>query len=187
FNARLIQVHKKKCVFEIISETISEPKPFYIHLAIAPTKSVDRIEWMVEKLCEIGVDKITFLQTNHSERKKLQIGRLEKKTISALKQSKNPFKTQVNELQSFKNFISEIKIENRFIAHVDFSHPYLGALVVPKSDLLILVGPEGDFSNEEMEAAIEKGFKPVSLGQSTLRTETAGFAACHLINAVNKY
>jgi 16S rRNA (uracil1498-N3)-methyltransferase len=187
FNARLIEVHKKRCVFEITSETISKPRPFYIHLAIAPTKSMDRIEWMVEKLCEIGVDKITFLQTNHSERKKLRIDRLEKKTISALKQSKNSFKTQINEIQPFLNFISESKIDNRFIAHVDASHPYLGELIKQKTDTLILVGPEGDFSDQEIKLAIDHKYAPISLGQSTLRTETAGFVACHLINVVNTY
>ena len=187
FNACLTEVYKKKCVFEILTETISEPKLFYIHLAIAPTKNMDRVEWMVEKLCEIGVDKITFLQTKHSERKKLRIDRLEKKTISALKQSKNVFKTQINEVQTFSNFINESKIDNRFIAHVNENHPYLGELVKPETDMLILVGPEGDFSDEEMKLAIAENFLPVSLGQSTLRTETAGFAACHSINVANKY
>lgn len=187
FNARLSEVHKKKCVFEIISETISEPKNFFVHLAIAPTKSMDRIEWMVEKLCEIGVDKITFINTNRSERKKLRMDRLEKKTISALKQSKNPFKTQINEFQPFSNFINESKIDNRFIAHVDSSRPYLGELVKQKTDTLILVGPEGDFKEEEIKLAMDHKYVPVSLGQSTLRTETAGFAACHLINVVNSY
>ena len=187
YQARLTAVHKKKCEFEITNQTTAQPKPFFTHLAIAPTKSMDRVEWMVEKLCEIGVDKITFLETEHSERRKLKIERLEKKAISALKQSKNPFKTQINELQTFSSFIKEVKIENRFIAHVDASHPYLGDVAKAATDTLILIGPEGDFSNQEIEAAVAIRFTPVSLGQSTLRTETAGLLACHLINVVNRY
>ncbi len=187
FHARLTRVHKKKCELEVISESISPPKQFFIHLAIAPTKSIDRIEWMVEKLCEIGVDKITFIETEHSERRMLKIDRLEKKAISALKQSKNRFKTQLNELQSFENLISEVKIKNRWIAHVDPAHSYLGELANPKTDTLIIIGPEGDFSKAEVEVAKEKGFIPISLGHSTLRTETAGLLACHLINVVNQY
>lgn len=185
YQARLAEVHKKKCVFQILSEATADPKPFYTHLAIAPTKSMDRVEWMVEKLCEIGLDKITFLETEHSERRKLKIERLERKTISALKQSKNPFKTQVNEMQKFSNFIREVKIKNRFIAHVDSAHTYLGTLVKPTTDTLILIGPEGDFSDGEIEAAKVERFSPVSLGRSTLRTETAGLLACHLVNVVN--
>jgi len=187
YQARLTKVHKKKCAFEIVSKSTSKPKPFYLHLAIAPTKSMDRVEWMVEKLCEIGVDKITFLETRHSERRKLKIDRLEKKTIGALKQSKNSFKTQINELQPFSNFIKEVKIENRFIAHVNPDHGYLGELAKPETDTLILIGPEGDFTNEELDLAKGENFTLVSLGQSTLRTETAGFAACHLVNVVNRY
>ena len=187
FEAHLTEVHKKKCVFEINTEIISKPKPFFIHLAISPIKSMDRIEWMVEKLCEIGVDKISFLETERSQRRKLKIDRLEKKAISALKQSKTPFKTQIKGLQSFKNFISEVSIDDRFIAHVDPSHPYLGKVIKPKSDALILIGPEGDFSKKEVELAKEQNFIPVSLGKSTLRTETAGFVGCHLVNAMNEY
>jgi len=187
YKASLTKVYKKKCEFEIISRHTSKPKPFYVHLAIAPTKSMDRVEWMVEKLCEIGVDKITFLATKHSERRKLKIDRLEKKIIGALKQSKNSFKTQINELQPFSNFIKEVKIENRFIAHVNPDHRYLGELTKPETDTLILVGPEGDFTDEELDAAKGENFILVSLGQSTLRTETAGLLACHLVNVINRY
>lgn len=187
YRCVLTLVSKKSCEFDVISSKVTPKKPFSIHLAIAPTKSTDRMEWMIEKLCEIGVERVSFIQTQHSERKKLRIDRLEKKIISAMKQSKNPFKMEVNEISNFSTLIKDSDEEQKWIAHVSPDHHYLSSLATPKKSTVILIGPEGDFSNEEIEMAIATGFKPVSLGENTFRTETAGFVACCMINTTNSY
>ena len=187
FTCRLNRVSKSACEFELISEQLLSSKSFRTHLAIAPTKNMDRMEWLIEKACEIGVDEISFLLTDHSERRKLKQDRLEKKVISALKQSKNGFKCQLNELVTFNKFVQMESPQKKWIAHVSPSNPHLADLIQPKEDNLILIGPEGDFSTEEVRLALSKGFEPISLGQSTLRTETAGFTACHIANVVNRY
>lgn len=186
-HAILTHVSKKKCQFDIINSISAKKKPFYIHLAIAPTKSTDRMEWMVEKLSEIGVDEITFIQTHHSERRKLRIDRMEKKVISAMKQSKNPFKLILNELTNFDKVIAENKTEENWIAHVAPQYGHLSEVSFPDKSTLILIGPEGDFSKEELSLAMKNSFIPISLGKNTLRTETAGFVACCLINSTNKH
>ncbi len=186
YEAELTSISKRACEFNVLNEHSVNTKPFSIHLAIAPTKNMDRLEWMIEKVCEIGVDQVSFILTENSERRKLRIDRLEKKTISALKQSKNPFKTQLNELVKFSSFITNVESSEKWIAHVS-EHPHLSDEARANKDVCILIGPEGDFSEDEVQLAISAGFQPISLGQSTLRTETAGFAACHLINVINKY
>lgn len=183
----LTQVSKKKCVFKIIESKYTPQKNFKIHLGIAPTKNADRMEWMIEKLSEIGVDEVTFIQTQHSERKKLRIDRLSKKAISAMKQSKNPFLLRINELEAFQNFVEKSNSDIKFIAHVDKDYEHLTEVIIPKKSISILIGPEGDFSVDEVLKAKNSGFKTVSLGQNTLRTETAGFTACCMVNFVNKY
>jgi 16S rRNA (uracil1498-N3)-methyltransferase len=187
YHSVLTQISKKSCEFDIISSEIKEKKSFSIHLAIAPTKSTDRMEWMIEKLCEIGVDKVSFIQTQHSERRKLRIDRMEKKVISAMKQSGNPFKMEVNEINSFSKLIDDCTEEEKWIAHVSPGHQYLTTQSSPNKSTLILIGPEGDFSKEEVTLATERGFRPISLGANTLRTETAGFVACCMINTSNHY
>lgn len=184
-RSKLTLVSKKVCEFEIIESTVSTRKSFYIHLAIAPTKNTDRLEWMIEKICEIGVDEVTFIETNHSERRKLRIDRLEKKAISAMKQSGNQWLLQINELTGIREFIQASETDQHFIAHVSTQHPYLYTVAQPNKSSTVLIGPEGDFSEDEMKYAIENGFKPVSLGQNTLRTETAGLIACSMINFLN--
>ncbi|WP_424961646.1 16S rRNA (uracil(1498)-N(3))-methyltransferase [Ekhidna sp.] len=186
-QAVLTQVSKKKCEFEIHSSEIAVDKGFSTHLAIAPTKNIDRMEWLTEKLTEIGVDEITFIQTKHSERKKLRLDRLEKKAISAMKQSGNPLLPEIKELATFKDFVSECNTDLKLIAHVDSSYIYLQNALQPDSSVTILIGPEGDFSADEVAIAKASGFQLVSLGQNTLRTETAGFVACCMVNVENSY
>ena len=186
-RAILTQISKKLCEFEIQSSEISPEKGFSIHLVIAPTKNIDRMEWLTEKLTEIGVDEITFLQTKHSERKKLRLDRLEKKAISAMKQSGNPFLPKINDLTNLNDFVSDCKTDLKLIAHVDTSHLYLKKAIKPDCSVTILIGPEGDFSTDEVAFAKGSGFQPVSLGQNTLRTETAGFVACCMVNVENSY
>jgi 16S rRNA (uracil1498-N3)-methyltransferase len=181
----LTQVSKKTCEFKIVESTFTPKKQFRVHLAIAPTKNIDRMEWLIEKLSEIGVDEVTFIQTKHSERKKLRMDRLEKKAISAMKQSGNPFLMQLNELVTYNQFLKTVNADIKLIAHVDSNHSYIGNELKSEKTVSILIGPEGDFSEEEMKQARESGFKAISLGNNTLRTETAGFVACCVVNVVN--
>ncbi len=181
----LTKVSKNACEFEVQATEQATKKDFSIHLAIAPTKNTDRIEWMIEKLSEIGVDQVTFLETQHSERRKIRMDRLEKKALSAMKQSKNPYKLQLNPILPFKEFVQVNQASEKLIAHVDPAHPYLAQKIQKSSDVSILIGPEGDFSSEELEWAQQTGYQTASLGNHTLRTETAGFVACCMVNIVN--
>lgn len=187
YRSILTHVSKKKCSFKVIESQQTPDKAFRIHLALAPTKNADRMEWMIEKLSEIGVDEITFIQTQHSERKKLRIDRLQKKAISAMKQSGNPFLLRINELVPLQKFIDETNSDMKLIAHVDEDYEHLTEVIPPEKSIAILIGPEGDFSSDEVLKAKNTGFQTVSLGQNTLRTETAGFVACCMINFINRY
>ncbi|MGM0581162.1 MAG: 16S rRNA (uracil(1498)-N(3))-methyltransferase [Bacteroidota bacterium] len=183
YKAKITEAHPKKCVFEVL-ETSEDPKPsFHRHLAIAPTKNMDKMEWLVEKATEIGIDEISFFRSFHSERKVIKIDRLEKKAISALKQSLKAKKPILNEIIAFNKLLETAEAEKKLIAYVDFENKvHLKNELNNKKDSLILIGPEGDFTPEEVDLAIKKGFKRVSLGSSRLRTETAALAAVHLLN-----
>lgn len=182
----LTKVSKTTCEYEILESKNVTPTQFKTHLIIAPTKNTDRMEWLIEKLCEIGVDKVTFVATQNSERRKLRLDRLEKKAISAMKQSGNPFLMELQDLTAFDQIIESEDSTLKLIAHVDQNHRYIGDLLLPNKEVAILIGPEGDFTKEEVEKAFKTGFQPVSLGINTLRTETAGFAACCFVNFINK-
>ena len=181
YKAEISSIAGKHCYVQA-KETIEQPKGWQgrIHIAIAPTKNIDRIEWMVEKAVEIGLDEITFLNCRFSERKVVKTDRIERIVVSAMKQSLKPYKTLVNELVDFKKFIARPVEGAKYIAHC-----YEGEKLLLKDALqsgesaTVLIGPEGDFSPEEVELAIKAGYRPVSLGNSRLRTETAGLVACH--------
>lgn len=162
-------------------------KSFSVHIAIAPTKQPDRIEWFLEKACELGVDEVTFLDCEHSVRNRLKLDRLEKITVSALKQSKNFFKARVNDLIKFDTFLERHQEQrNAFIAIADQPiENHLLRKIQPGQAGLLLIGPEGDFSTTEIKKAVSSGFGPVSLGESVLRTETAGLIGCHLFHVAN--
>ena len=181
YKAEISSIAGKHCYVQA-KETIEQPKGWQgrVHIAIAPTKNIDRIEWMVEKAVEIGLDEITFLNCRFSERKVVKTDRIERIVVSAMKQSLKPFKTQVNELVDFKKFIAQPTEGAKYIAHCYESEKLLlkDALQAGE-DATVLIGPEGDFSPEEVELAIKAGYRPVSLGNSRLRTETAGLVACH--------
>ena len=187
FEAEVTSIKKKSFEFKILSERFFERKEFKIHLGIAPTKNMDRIGWMIEKLGEMGVDEVTFLRTKNSERLHLRCDRLEKKTISAMKQSGNKFLTKLNDLIGLNKFIHQTSTREKWIAHLGSDSKYLGDVVTPQKDVVILIGPEGDFDRSEVEMAHNAGFQSVSLGQTILRTETAGLLACHFINAMNRF
>lgn len=187
YSARLTCISKKESSFAIEESEQIAPKSFYCHIAIAPTKNTDRIEWFVEKACELGIDEISFILTSNSERSKLRIDRLEKKAISALKQSKSGFLTRINELVKFKDFVNQPNQVEKFIAVVEDNLPYLSTVLSAKTPITLMIGPEGDFSPEEVQVAVTCGYQKISLGQSVLRTETAGLMACHFVNVANQF
>lgn len=176
----------KSCRFKILSQTTSKPKDFYIHVAIAPTKNADRIEWFVEKCIEIGIDEISFIQCSRSERKNINLDRIEKIAVSAMKQSQTTLFPILNPLVSIKSFVENCKEDYKFIGYLSEEHKELLQKTAPAhSRYCILIGPEGDFTKDEVSLAFKNNFKPASLGISRLRTETAGIAACHIFNIIN--
>lgn len=183
FQAKVTVASKKHCLYTIVSQ---EPQQKSwrgrIHLAIAPTKMMERMEWMVEKCVEIGVDEITFLDCQFSERRTLRTDRIEKIVIAAMKQSRKPFKTLVNGMTSFDDFVNAHHEGNLYIAHCYQEVERLdlfGQLQTadPETDITVLVGPEGDFSIDEVRKAVGRGYESITLGNSRLRTETAGMMA----------
>jgi len=186
FECRIISAHPKRCELSLISQTTEKQRSFKLHLAVAPTKSSDRFEWLLEKAVELGVDEITPLQCNHSERKKVRHERIEKIVVAAMKQSLKAHLPKINALTPFKNFIKNTGDYKPFIAHCHTGnkHP-LKKCYEAGTNALVCIGPEGDFSEQEIADATALGFTPVSLGESRLRTETAGLIACHTIHLFN--
>lgn len=162
-------------------------RSFRLHLAIAPTKNIDRIEWMLEKCTEIGIDEITLLNTEHSERKVVKEERLEKVIIAAMKQSLKAYLPKLNSLTEFRTFIASCGEVQKLIAHChEGEKKRLDEVYQMGNDVVILIGPEGDFSEAEVALAERHRFIPVTLGTSRLRTETAGLVACHSVNFMNR-
>jgi len=188
FSAEIADPNPKRCVVNVIKSELNFGKREYqIHIAIAPTKNMDRIEWFLEKTTEIGINRVTPLLCRFSERKEVKLDRLEKVMISAMKQSLKAYLPQLDELTKFSDFIHQPFDGQKFIAHCEEQHrELLKNTVKTGENYLILIGPEGDFSPEEIELAINAGFLPVSLGNSRLRTETAGVVACHTFNLLNE-
>jgi 16S rRNA (uracil1498-N3)-methyltransferase len=161
-------------------------RPFRLHMAVAPTKNIARFEWFLEKATEIGVDEITPLICEHSERVQIRIDRLQKIIVSAAKQSLKTYLPVLHEPVKFDDFIKLNHTASRFVAYVEEHQPVHLKSAYSDGDCTVLIGPEGDFSKKEMEKAFQQGFKPVSLGPSRLRTETAAMVACHIINIANE-
>lgn len=190
YEARLTTDKPKQASFELIQQ-LQQPAQteYHIHIAIAPTKNSERLEWFLEKSIEFGVDEISLLQCRHSERAKLNLERLQKKAVSAMKQSLNLQMPRIHELMKFPDFVKKMKAgdSDLFIAYVDERIPqHLKDAARPGRTGCVLIGPEGDFAAEEIDIALQSGFTPVSLGRSRLRTETAGIAACHILNLINE-
>ncbi len=164
-----------------------EKRNYKIHIAIAPTKNMERMEFFLEKATEIGIDEITFLKSFHSERKNINIERCQKIVLSAVKQSLKAYIPKLNDLVKFTDFINQNHSENKLIAHCEdnFERQEFKKLIQPKENYLILIGPEGDFSKEEIELAQKNGFVGISLGNQRLRTETAALNAVFGVNWVN--
>ncbi|OYU96887.1 MAG: 16S rRNA (uracil(1498)-N(3))-methyltransferase [Bacteroidetes bacterium B1(2017)] len=173
------QDNPKKCSGIIVAKTHHQRnKNYTLHLAIAPTKNFDRIEWMLEKIIEIGVDEISFIETNTSERGKINSERCNKIAVSAMKQSKQYYLPKINGITSLKNFLKGCETtSSKFIAYcpTPVTQTLFNQIPLPMpSHSILLIGPEGDFTQQEVEEAISLGFKPVSLGSNILRSETAG-------------
>jgi 16S rRNA (uracil1498-N3)-methyltransferase len=186
YHAVITNPDARQCEFDI-REKIEEPRRDYrIHIAISPIKNSDRLEWFVEKAVELGVDEITFIECHHTEKTQVRSERLAKLAISAMKQSLKWTLPALSGPLKLSIVIANSTATVNFIAHVDPLNPsHLLKVAPPHSNCLILIGPEGDFSVDELVLAKENGFQNVSLGSSRLRTETAGLAACHILNLVN--
>ena len=188
YTAKIIDAHPKHCKIEVIEKKNGFGKrDFYLHIAIAPTKNIDRIEWFLEKATEIGIDEITPLLCKHSERKVIRLDRMNRVITSAVKQSLKAYHPKLNDLTPFDDFIRQEFEGQKFIAHCESEadKKELKKLVRKKTPVLIIIGPEGDFSPEEIALARECNFSEVSLGESRLRTETAGIVACHTVSLLN--
>ena len=194
FTARITLAHPRHCEFDILkAEKQDRNHSFHLHIAVAPTKNAERVEWMVEKCTEIGADEFTLLNCRYSERRQMRIDRLEKIILSAAKQSLTRYLPVIHEMTDFDAFIrsqsgSAASLPpQRFIAHCYESDKHLLRDAVERGrDVVMLIGPEGDFSEQEVAAALQTGFLPVSLGNSRLRTETAAVVACHTAILMNE-
>lgn len=193
YRAEVTLAATKRCLYEV-KEVLPQQPAWYghVHLAIAPTKVMDRIEWMAEKATEIGFDELSFLNCKFSERKTMRTVRLDKIVISAVKQSHKAWKPIVNQMVSFKEFIAQPRKGRKFICHcyeefekvdlmTELQKPY-----DEDADVTVLVGPEGDFSVDEVKLAIANGYESASLGTSRLRTETAGLMSVAMANLTRR-
>lgn len=198
YRAEVTAASSKRCLYEI-KENMPQKRAWKgrIHLAIAPTKMMERIEWMAEKATEIGFDELSFLNCQFSERKVVKTPRIDKIVISAVKQSHKAWKPVVNELESFKEFIQTPRPGRKFICHCyeevekkDFFQEINLCTDASQGsdadDITVLVGPEGDFSIDEVRLALANGYESVSLGTSRLRTETAGLVAVHMAHIARR-
>ena len=182
FKAKITVAATHHCFYEILEQQPQQPQwEGHLHLAIAPTKMMERMEWMVEKATEVGVDEISFLNCTFSERKLVKVPRLDKIVISAVKQSHKAWKPVLHDMESFKAFVSQPRAGRKYIAHCYEEVPrqsLFDELRKPSDDkdVTVLVGPEGDFSIEEVKLAMDYGYQSVDLGKSRLRTETAGLS-----------
>lgn len=184
YKAAISSISGKQCHLKIIETYKAYGKRNYrLHVAIAPTKNIDRIEWFVEKATEIGIDEITPIICQRSERKIIKTERLEKIAIAAIKQSVKAYLPKINETLSFIDFIKRQNTTLKCIAHcLPENKQNLKSIIKSSNDILILIGPEGDFTSQEIELALKHNYIPVSLGESRLRTETAGITACVTVN-----
>lgn len=189
FRAEVTLATNKKCMFRIL-ETLPQESlwPGRFHLAIAPTKMMERMEWMTEKSTEMGIDSLSFLLCDNSERKVIKTSRLDKIVVSAMKQSHKAWKPAVNEMVSFHTYINQPHAGLKFIAHCYEEIPRVNLFdalchaTEKQGDVTVLIGPEGDFSLNEVQQAVDAGFVSVDLGASRLRTETAGLMAVAMMH-----
>ncbi|MEP0214119.1 MAG: 16S rRNA (uracil(1498)-N(3))-methyltransferase [Cellulophaga sp.] len=186
FTAKIMVADIKKCKAQITSKEKKHRPMHWMHIAVAPTKMNDRFEWFLEKATEIGVDEITPIICDHSERKVLKLERMEKVLQSAMKQSLQTYLPKLNTPVPFSEFVKKEHKDLLFIAHCEEEEKAeLKRRVAADKDVTVLIGPEGDFSESEITQAYENGFVPVSLGKNRLRTETAAIVACTTVAMIN--
>lgn len=183
-EGKISVITQKQCIVNVSRFEFKRKKDFYIHIAISPTKSNDRFEWFLEKATEIGIDEITPILTEHSERKKLKLDRGERVIQAAMKQSLKLYKPKLNALTKLDDLLNTANEDEKFIAHCEDSKDKKKLITSCKKQksYLILIGPEGDFSPQEIEKAITKNYKEVSLSEERLRTETAAIVSIHSLN-----
>jgi 16S rRNA (uracil1498-N3)-methyltransferase len=188
YKAALLNGNDHSCELRLTGmEKEYGKRPYRLHLAVAPTKNINRFEWFLEKATEIGVDEITPVLCRRSERGKLNTGRLNKVIDSAMKQSLQAYHPQLNPAKAFADFIRDRHEGDKYMAYVEEGeHPLLSGMYRAPRDVTLMVGPEGDFHPDEVAAAREQGFTTISLGNQRLRTETAAVAACHTIALLNQ-
>ncbi len=188
YLAEIVDDHPKKTILRVLDKQQEYGKRnHYLHIAIAPTKNIERFEWFLEKATEIGIDEITPIISERSERKELKLERSNKIITAAIKQSIKAYHPKLNEVSSFKEFIQKQYAGNKLIAHCEPTEKkFLSNLVKAGGNTFVLIGPEGDFSSSEIENALQNGFLPITLGSSRLRTETAALNVCFEVNYLNR-
>jgi len=189
YEAEIVSESKRNVTLRVLQTTAEYQKRNHsLHIAVAPTKNIDRLEWFLEKATEIGIDQITPVICERSERKIVKEDRLNKVITSAVKQSLQAYHPVLNEAVSFKDFIANNKADHQMIAHCIDGEPrnFISQITQPGKSYLILIGPEGDFTPNEIELALQNDFKPLTLGNTRLRTETAALAACFEVNYLNR-
>jgi 16S rRNA (uracil1498-N3)-methyltransferase len=185
YEAIITFADSRACSFTIVEKRVSPARSFSISIALAPTKNIDRTEWFVEKAVELGIEQIYFMRCKNSERKTINLERIQKIIVSAMKQSGQAWLPVCSEIKPFPEIL-KIPAAKKFICYVDSQNPdQLKSLATPNQKYLVLIGPEGDFQKEELDQALQHGFEKVSLGVNRLRTETAALAACHTLNLIN--
>jgi len=188
YEGEIEKMDRKGCIVRIVKKTAIPVSSFRLHLAIAPTKQPSRMEWLLEKVTEIGIDEISLLDCSRSERPKVRIDRWERILQSAMKQSLRAWLPRLNDMIPLENFVQRVDLPGqRFIGWCeDDQKEHFKNNLLPGKDVMVMIGPEGDFTPEEVNLARENGFLPISLGPSRLRTETAGLVACQIANLINQ-
>jgi len=178
YECEVLSIDKRKLVAQVVTKKEHfKSRAYRIHIAIAPTKNMSRFEWFLEKSTEMGIDEITPILTKNSERKHIRPDRLQKILTSATKQSQKATIPKLNPLVDLNNFLTHVTTKEKYIAYCDYENKHLIRQLETGKDVLVLIGPEGDFNSVEIKTILEQGFKPIGLGQERLRTETAGIMA----------
>lgn len=188
YTAVVTDAHPKRTVLEIEGvQTGYGSRSYHLHIAVAPTKNIERVEWFLEKATEVGIDEITPIICEHSERKEVRSERLNKVMVAAMKQSLKACLPKLNEAVKLSDFLNDDVEGQRFIAHcAEGEKRYLSQCISRSGHYSILIGPEGDFSETEIEAAMQRGYVPITLGDARLRTETAALMACLEVSVLNR-
>ncbi|MCX6185210.1 MAG: 16S rRNA (uracil(1498)-N(3))-methyltransferase [Flavobacterium sp.] len=187
FTTQITLASEKNCTVKITAIALQEPLNYQLHLAVAPTKMNDRFEWFLEKATEIGIAEITPVLCDHAERKHINLERLEKVIVSAMKQSNQCYLPKIHPFTPFTAFVKAERTGQLFVAHCEETErASLKEKLILNQQTTILIGPEGDFSSAEIQLALQQKYQPVTLGSTRLRTETAALAACHSVAFIHQ-